>query len=273
MRREPQFILEKQNMPETLIPISNNEIKVYFQNPFQKITAEDINRLSGAQTSHSIVPAILSSILATIGKTSETAIGFNVTLENSNTIRVSPGIFINTDTVYIVPELFLTPNTNSLSGIFEFELETSLTDEKAVPIFDSVTERFKPIPKPTRKTYRTNLFEQWSSNSDIVLVTTNRICLLSYRKSSTTGPITSVTRVLPVYDPGLIGIDVELDPGILENDSLADAINWIYNHVETKNFIKTSASPGYDNANFRVRTQGNFAYWSKDNGSTWLPFA
>ncbi|MCG6170242.1 hypothetical protein [Leptospira sanjuanensis] len=260
-------------MPESQIPLTNNEVKFYYQNQFQKIAAEDINRMSGAESSNSAIPAILSSILATIGRNEKTAIGFETSFDNSNTIKVSSGIIIDTDAVYIVPELNLSPNLEALEGNFEFEFETALTDEKAVPIFDSVTERFKPTAKPTRKTYRTNLYENWSATSPASSVSSNRIGLLSYRKSSLGGPLANVTRTLPVYDPKLIGIDVALNPGIEDNESLASAINWIYNHLETKDFIKTTPSLGYDAANFRVRTQGNFAYWSKDNGGTWLPFA
>ncbi len=273
MQREPLYTLEKKNMPETLIPISNNEIKVYYQNQFQKVTAEDINRLSGAETSHSIVPALLTSILASIGRVSETAIGFEISLENLNTIRVSSGIIIRTDSVYIVPELLITPSPGSLEGILEIELMYSFTDTKAVPLFNTVTERFSPQPRPTRKTFSSQVFEQWSSTSGLPPVTQNRLGLLSYRKASINGPVLSLSRILPVYDPKLIGIDVDLDPGILENDSLADAINWIYNHLQNKDFIKTTPSPGFDDANFRVRTQGNFAFWSKDNGGSWFPFA
>ncbi|PJZ29080.1 hypothetical protein [Leptospira kmetyi] len=260
-------------MPETLIPISNNEVKVYYQSPFQKVTAEDLNRLSGAEFTHSIVPALLSAILATIGRDTETAIGFDLHLENSNTIRVSSGIIIRPDSVYIVPELVLSPSAGSLEGIFEIELSKNLTDTKAVQVFNTVTERFQPLAKPTRKSFTSQVFEQWSPVSGLPSVTQNRLGLLSYRKSATNGPITTISRILPVYDPRLIGIDVDLDPGILENDSLADAINWIFNHFENKDFIKTTPSPGFDDANLRFRTQGNYAYWSKDEGGHWLPFA
>ncbi|UPY81117.1 hypothetical protein FH581_023195 (plasmid) [Leptospira weilii] len=260
-------------MPEAQVTITNNEVKIYYQNQFQKITARDINRMSGAETENSIVPVLLSAILATIGQDSETAIGFEITFVNSNTIRVSSGIIIRTDSVYIVPELLLSPSSGSLEGIFEIELTSSLTDQKAVPLFNTQTERFTPQARPTRKTFSSQVFEQWNGSPGIPPVSVNRIGLLSYRKNSVGGPVTTLSRLLPVYDPKLIGIDVDLDPGIGENDSLAEAINWIYNHFENKDFIKTTPSPGYDNANFRIRTQGNLAFWSKNEGGNWLPFA
>ncbi|TGM04843.1 hypothetical protein EHQ76_07305 [Leptospira barantonii] len=260
-------------MPETQIPITNNEVKVYFQNPFQKLTAEDINRLSGAESNHSVIPALLSAILASIGRDEETAIGFETSLVNSNTIRVSSGILIRTDSVYVVPELLLTPNANSLEGIFELELNSSLTDIKAVPLFNSATERFQPQPRPTRKTFSSLVFEQWSPVSGLPPVSNNRIGLLSYRKNSVNGALTNLTRLLSVYDPKLIGIDVDLDPAILENDSLADAINWIYNHFENKDSIKTVPLPGTDSKNLRFQTQGNLVFWNDDEGSNWRPFA
>lgn len=257
---------------EIEILLSGNEVKVYYQNLFQKVTSEDFNRLSGAESTNSIVPALLSAILATINRDSDTAIGFEVSLSSPNTISVSSGIFIRTDSVFIVPALTLTPDPNSRVGIYEIALESSLTDEKAVPIFNS-NERFQPQTRPTRKTFRSRVFEQSVNSQNLPTVSPNRIGLLSFQKTSIGDVISNVTRTLPVYDPKLIGIDVNLDPGILDNESLASAINWIYNHLESKDFLKTTPSPGSTSKNWRVRTQGNFSYWSDNEGATWLPFA
>ncbi|WP_061248095.1 hypothetical protein [Leptospira noguchii] len=256
---------------QTEISLTSNEFKSYYQNVFQKISADDINRLSGAVSEDSYVSILLTSILSTIGRNTDTAIGFNVSLQNQNTILVGNGIIIKSDCVYIFGETSLTPNPNSVVGIYELEFESVLTDEKSVAVFNSQTERFQPQPRPTRKTYRTRLFEQWLNSNGNPLVTQNRIGLLRYNQSG--GNITNLVRTLSVYDPKLVGVDVELDPGILENDSLASAINWLFNYIQSKSYIKTTPSLGFDNANFRVRTQGNFAYWSKDEGTNWLPFA
>ncbi|EMO66401.1 hypothetical protein LEP1GSC132_2494 [Leptospira kirschneri str. 200803703] len=256
---------------QTEISLTSNEIKTYYQNVFQKINADDINRLSGALSDDSYIRILLTSILYSIGRNTDTAIGYKVSLQNQNTILVGNGIFIKSDSVYIFPEISLTPNPNSVVGIFELEFESVLTDEKSVAVFNSQTERFQPQPKPTRKTYRTRLYEQWLNTNGNPLVTPNRNGLLRYTRSG--GNITNLVRTLPVYDPKLVGVDVVLNPNILDNTSLSSAINWLYNYIESKNFIKTTPSSGFDNANFRIRTQGNFAYWSKDEGANWLPFA
>ncbi|KGE21888.1 hypothetical protein [Leptospira interrogans] len=256
---------------QTEVSLTNNELKTYYQNVFQKINADDINRLSGALNDDSYIRILLTSILFCIGRNSDTAIGFQVSLKNQNAILVGSGIFIKSDSVYIFPETTLTPNANSVVGIYEMEFEPVLSDEKSVAVFNSQTERFQPQPKPTRKTYRTRLYEQWLNTNGNPLVTQNRIGLLKYAKNGNN--ITNFVRTLPVFDPKLAGVDVVLNPNILDNTSLSSAINWLYTYIESKNFIKTTPSQGFDNANFRIRTQGNFAYWSKDEGINWLPFA
>ncbi|WP_078129771.1 hypothetical protein [Leptospira alexanderi] len=258
---------------ELKVPLTNNEVKVYYQSLLQKVTATDFNRLSGAESEHSAIPAVLTAILATIGRSTDTAIGFSVSTLDSQTIKVGAGLYIRPHAVYIFPPVTLSPHSGSLEGIYEIELEETLTDSSAVPLWNTTTQRFQPQVRPTRKTYRTSLFEQWVNTPGIPNPTIGRIGLLSYKKNTIGGPITNLNRILPVYDPGLIGVEVQLDPGIGDRTSIADAINWLFQHVESKNFIRTTVSPGYDNAKFQVRTQGNFAYWSKDSGGTWFPFA
>ncbi|TGM99729.1 hypothetical protein [Leptospira yasudae] len=260
-------------MAEVQIPLTNNEVKIYYHNQFQKLSSSDLNRLSGAEPLNSNFPAILTSILATIGRTTDTAIGFQVTSSDNRTIQVGPGIIIRPDSVYLFPSVTLTPSPGSVCGIFEISLESLLTDNSAVQVWNIESERFQPQVRPTRKTFQTILYEQWNAIAPLPSSTPGRLSLLSYEKSSPTGPITSLLRTLPVYDPALIGIDVELNPGIEDNDSLASAINWLYEYIQDKEYIRTTPSPGYDNANFRVRTQGNLAFWSKNEGVNWLPFA
>ncbi|MBM9578931.1 hypothetical protein JWG45_17435 [Leptospira sp. 201903070] len=258
---------------ELKIPLTENEVKVYYQSLLQKVTANDFNRLSGAESEHSAIPAVLSAILATIGRNTDTAIGFSVSTLDNQKIQVGAGLYIRPNAVYIFPPVTVSPNPGSLEGIYEIELEEALTDSSAVPLWNTTTQRFQPQVRPTRKTYRTSLFEQWVNSPGLPTPTTGRIGLLSFHKNGIGGPITNLNRILPVYDPGLIGVEVQLDPGIGDRTSIADAINWIFQHLESKDFIRTTSSPGFDNTKFQVRTQGNFAYWSKDGGGTWLPFA
>lgn len=258
---------------ELQVLLNDNEIKLYYQNLLQKVNRDDFNRLSGAEPTNSAIPVVLTSILATIGRTTDTAIGFQVSTPDNQAINIGAGIIIRPDSVYIFPPVTVTPEAGALEGIYELELETELTDTSAVPIWNSVATRFIPEAKPTRKTYRLNLYQQWVNTPGLPAPTTGRKALLSFTKAVIGGPITSLVRILPVYDPGLIGVDVDLDPGIGDTSSLANAINWLFQHIETKDFIRTTVSAGFDNTTFRVRTQGNFAYWSKDSGATWLPFA
>ncbi|MCR1794893.1 hypothetical protein [Leptospira sp. id769339] len=257
---------------EVPIPLIGNEVKVYFQNQFQKIKAEDINRLSGANSENSSIPAILTTILATIGRTTDTAIGFRVTNPGPTNISLDPGLIIRPDAVFRFPSVSLTPSAGSLEGIFEIQLDETLTDLSTLAFWDSASERFQPGTGPTRKSYRINLFEKWVNTPGLPNVTSGRLGLLSYKRSAIDGPITEVKRLLPVYDPGLIGIDVSLDPGILNQDSLADSINWLFQHIEEKDFLRTTPNSGFDDTKIRFRTQGTYAYWSKDEVN-WFPFA
>ncbi|EIE01505.1 hypothetical protein [Leptospira licerasiae] len=268
-------ILPNVNIPivanETQIPLNGNEVKVYFQNQFQKIKAEDINRLSGATPENSGIPALLTALLATIGRLTDTAIGFKIPNTNPTIITVESGLIIRQDAVFRFPEVSITPTSGSLEGIFEIQLEESLTDQSTLMFWDTESERFQPGTGPTRKSYRINLFEKWVNTPGLPEVTNGRIGLLSYKRSVIDGPIAEIKRILPVYDPGLIGIDVSLDPGILNQESLADAINWLFQRMEQKQFLRTSPSPGFDDTQIRFRTQGIYAYWSK-NGENWYPF-
>ncbi|TGK41240.1 hypothetical protein [Leptospira andrefontaineae] len=257
---------------ETFIPISGNEVKVYFQNQFQKIKADDINRLSGANPDNSNIPAILAAILATIGRSLDTAIGFKVTNSGAASISIEPGLIIRLDAIFRFPGVTLVPSSGSLEGIFEIELEEALTDLNTLAFWDSTSERFQPGTGPTRKAYRVNLYEKWVNTPGLPSITNSRLGLLSYKRSVIDGPLTEIKRLLPVYNPGLIGIDVSLDPGILNQDSLADSINWLFQHIEQKNFLKTTSSTGFDDTQIRFRTQGAYAFWSKDEVN-WYPFA
>ncbi|TGM87947.1 hypothetical protein [Leptospira licerasiae] len=257
---------------EVQIPLIGNEIKVYYQNQFQKIKAEDINRLSGANPENSSTPTILTALLAIIGRVTDTAIGFKVTNPSSTNISLDPGLIIRPDAVFRFPSVSLSPSSGALEGIFEIQLEETLTDLSTLAFWDSTSERFQPGSGPTRKSYRINLFEKWVNTPGLPNVTNGRVGLLSYKRSIIDGPITEVKRLLPVYDPGLIGIDVSLDPEILNQDSLADSINWLFQHIEEKDFLRTTPSPGFDDTQIRFRTQGAYAFWSKD-GENWLPFA
>ncbi|EMN89467.1 hypothetical protein [Leptospira weilii] len=145
---------------ELKIPLTDNEVKVYYQSLLQKVTANDFNRLSGAESEHSAIPAVLTAILATIGRNTDTAIGFSVSTLDNQTIKVSAGLYIRPHAVYIFPPVTLSPHSGSLEGIYEIELEETLTDSSAVSLWNTTTQRFQPQVRPTRKTYRTSLFEQ-----------------------------------------------------------------------------------------------------------------
>lgn len=265
--------MQERQMAEVQIPLQNNEVKIYYHNQFQKLSSNDLNRLSGAEPQNSAIPAILTSILATIGRKTDTAIGFEVSSPDNHSILVGPGLVIRPDSVYLFPSVTLTPSQGALCGIYEFSLDSLLTENSAVQVWNIESERFQPQVRPTRKSYRTNLFEQWSGTAPLPSSTPGRFALLSYEKNSSSGPITNLVRTLPVYDPALIGIDVELNPGIEDNDSLASAINWLFDFIEEKEFIRTTPSPGFPSENWRVRRQGNLSFWSVDEGGSWHPFA
>lgn len=247
-------------------------MKVYYQNPFQKLTADDLNRISGANSEDSIIPVILKAILSSIGQVSDTFIGFSLN-SNSNSIELGSGMIIRKDSVFKFPDIVLTPNSNALEGIYEIELNQSLTDSKALFFWESTSQTFQPNAGPTRKTNQVNLFEQWVTSDPLPSPTSGRVGVLTYKRSIVGGPLTSVSLLLPVYNPALAGVNVSLNSGIGDRSSLSNAINWIFQFIENKNYIRTTVSTGFDDAKFQVRTQGNFAFWSKDGGLNFFPFA
>ncbi|TGJ99839.1 hypothetical protein EHO57_13845 [Leptospira langatensis] len=257
---------------EVAISLVGNQVKVFHTNAFQKINPDDFDRFSGANPEHSIVPAILTAILAAIGQAEDTYIGFGVTTDGTN-IEVDSGIIIRPDTVFRFPAVSLIPNPDALAGIYEILLDQSLTDPAALMLWDTAGKSFQPGSGPTRKTNEVKLFEQWVPSLPAPSPTTGRVGLLHYKRDVIGGPITEATLLLPVYDPQFLGVGVGLNPAIGDRTTLTNAINWLFNYVEAKDFIRTVPSAGFDNAKFQVRTQGNYAYWTNDEGVTWRPFA
>ncbi|AGS80682.1 hypothetical protein LEP1GSC050_0014 [Leptospira phage vB_LbrZ_5399-LE1] len=254
------------------IPLTGNVSKVYFQNPFQKVNAEDINRLSGANTEDSAITLLIQAILTTIGQKNIAYFGFSVSTDGT-TISVGPGLIIRSDSIFTFSGVTFIPNSGSLLGIVEIDLVVSETDTKALLFFDNTSKTFEPSPGPSRQSNVVNLYETWTANAPLPSPTPPRIAVLSYTKLNIGTPITNVTCLLPVYDPKLLGIGLSLNPGIGDISSLSSAINSIYNQLLEKSYILTTPIAGATPEKYKIQRQGLYSYWSVDDGGTWHPFA
>jgi len=254
------------------IPLTGNVSKVYFQNPFQKVTADDINRLSGAKSDDSAITLLIQAILTTIGQKNIAYFGFSVSTDGT-AISVGQGLIIRSDAIFTFSGVTFTPNSSSLLGIVEMDLVVSETDTKALLFFDNTSKTFEPSPGPSRQSNVIKLYETWVSTAPLPSPTLPRISLLSYAKQNIGTPVSNVTGLLPVYDPKLLGIGLSLNPLIGDISSLSSAINSIYTQLLEKSYILTTPIAGATPEKYKIQRQGIYSYWSVDDGGTWHPFA
>lgn len=279
------------------IPLTNNRVKLYHHEPLQRLNAEDVNRLSGANAFDSAFNHLITAVQATIGKTGQIIpMGFKIMAQTPNSLTLAPGIIISSQGIFQFPGATIEFEADSLWGKLEFELATDLDEDKTKFFYNLSTRNFDPQAGPSRKVYDFNLREVYTIDGSEPSITPSRYPLLEYKRPGVGMPIQDVQFLIEIFNSGdgLNGQTIEndtisddkMDPdikiGSLQGlaagitgsgrESVTNALNFLFAYTEQKNFIRTVPQTGYDDGIFRVRTQGNLAWWDKGDW-TFRPFA
>ncbi|MDH5597893.1 MAG: hypothetical protein OEY34_02150, partial [Cyclobacteriaceae bacterium] len=261
----------------------------------QQVNAVDMNRVAGSELTDSAFAALLTAIQATIGNTGELIVmGFKVLSQTSTTFELGPGVILATNGIFKFPGKTFTPDPSGLWGKYEYRLVTELGEPAIKQYFDVSTRNFTPDTGPSRKIHRFEIREKFETTAVEPAITSGFYPLFQYKRAIPDGALTELKYLTTIQNSGdgLNGSTIQADTinnqqmatdvkigslaalvaGITDNASVTDALNFLYNFSQSKNFIRTIPDGGYDDTIFRVRTSGNYAWWDRGDG-VFRPFA
>lgn len=279
------------------VSLENNEIKFYHHDVLQKLNAEDINRLSGANLIDSAFAELLKGIKGFLGKPGEfIAFGFTIFNQTASSFEVSPGVILSSTGIYQYPGGIFTPSDNAVWGKIEFRLVDTLGDPVSKQLFKVSSKTFQSEVGPSRKIHKFLLKNTYETTNSEPGNSVYYQTLITYKRPEASEPLSEIIREIETLNDGQgfkgsslapnsildqnLGSDIKIGslaeleaaftgPG---RTSAIGALNFLYSFSQAKNFIRTIPGGGFDDGIFRVRTQGNLAYWDKGDG-IFRPFA
>jgi hypothetical protein len=265
-------------MPEITIAAPQSVLKIHKHETNRKITAIDLNTLSGVNMPGSQLEILLKFFQAFTGKwTGDIVLGLNAPFIQTNKIVTSQALIFTSSGAYYLEDLLLTPTPEAHWGHYELELLTADSDSLSLDFFNPITKTFANKPSSTRRSYTVKIWEVYSTSPVSQSTTAGRIRWIEYQKAASNNP--DITLLSQIIDPDW------------NMDAIQDKIADRYTKAEVDAFFKAESAGKKqidwsnvtgviefgDTGDINYKRVGNYLYWKlvsdADIAGNWRPFA